>query len=219
MTPIPFKPVETGCDPYPADARALWQAARPPITEAQVCPYAFKLPAAPAQAAAAEGIQLDVDDLAAHGRALAQSGDFLLVEGAGGLLVPYAGSQTGADLAARLALPLLVVARTALGTINHTSLTLLEARRRNLPLAGYLLNRTTPDLAPHELEPSAPPSGRNLGGVNAAAIAELTGVRSLGVVPFVSPGQRNDPDHLAGVLAAALGERTLETLLASRSDG
>src|SRR5205814_544908 len=56
-TPIPYKPVETGCDPQPADALRLWEAARPPTTLAETCPYPLALPAAPAAAASAAGVR------------------------------------------------------------------------------------------------------------------------------------------------------------------
>ena len=150
LAPIPFKPVETGCDPDPLDALCLWRAAQPPLPPADVCLYALRLPAAPALAAAAENQSIDVDRIVSRARELAALGDLLIVEGAGGLLVPYAGSTTAADLAAQLRLPLLVVARTALGTINHTALTLAEARRRHLPIAGCILSRVAEDIAPHE---------------------------------------------------------------------
>jgi len=122
--PIPYKPVETGCAPDAEDARRLWEAARPPIRLVEVCPFPLTLPAAPAAAAAAIGIRLDVAALAQQGLSLGTRGDFLIVEGAGGLLAPYDGASTNADLAVHLGLPVLVVARTALGTINHIALTL-----------------------------------------------------------------------------------------------
>ena len=174
LRPIPFKPAETGCDPHPADARALWISARRPVAEADVCLYALRLPAAPAQAAAAEGVRIDPHRIAEHAAALAAKGDLLIVEGAGGLLVPYAAGLTCADIAARLGLPLLVVARTALGTVNHTALTVREAGRASLEVAGVILNRTTEDEGPHE-------------GGNAALITELTGQRPLGTVPWLPP--------------------------------
>ena len=104
LTAIPFKPAETGCDPHPADARSLWLAARPPVAEAT---SAVRLPVAgsPAQAAAAEGAHIDLQRIADRARALAAKGDLLIVEGAGGLLVPYADDVTTADIAARLRLP------------------------------------------------------------------------------------------------------------------
>ncbi len=171
--PIPFKPVETGCDPEPADARRLWRAARPPIPPDDVCLHAFPLPAAPALAAAAAGRRLDLGAMVERAQALAGRGDFLVVEGAGGLLVPYADGQTTADLAARLGLPLLVVGRMALGTINHVALTLAEAARRALPVAGCILSRTEPEIGAHEAG-------------NVELIAALTGRRAAGRRP--APG-------------------------------
>jgi dethiobiotin synthetase len=199
-TPIPFKPVETGCDPEPADARRLWRAATPPIPVDAVCLHALALPAAPALAAAAAGGRIDLIAVADRAHALGQKGDFLLVEGAGGLLVPYADGETTADLAARIGLPLLVVGRMALGTINHVALTLAEAARRRLPIAGCILNRTEPEVGPHE-------SG------NIDLIATLTGRRPLGVVEHLPAGVRDDDDRVADAVRDALGEGGLRQLL------
>jgi len=203
LRPIPFKPAETGCAPDPSDAHALWAAAQPPVGKADVCLYAFPLPAAPAQAAAAAGAAIDIDRIVEHARQLAARGDFLLVEGAGGLLVPYAEGVTAADLARRLGLPLLVVARTALGTINHTALTLREAARHGLPLAATILNRTSAPIDPHE------PG-------NADSIAKMTGHHPLGPFPWMPPGSAQSPDQLADALVSSLGEAALGELLTSR---
>ena len=200
LTPIPFKPAETGCDPHPADGRALWLAARPPVAEADVVLYALRLPAAPAQAAAAEGAHIDLERIADRAGALAAKGDLLIVEGAGGLLVPYAVDVTCADIAARLKLPLLVVARTALGTVNHTALTLREAARASLEVAGVILNQTTQTEGRHEAG-------------NAGLIAQLTGQRPLGTLPWLPPGLAGDPDAAADALLASIGEPALEELL------
>jgi len=202
LVPIPFKPVETGCDPEPLDALCLWRAAEPPVAAADVCLYALRVPAAPAFAAAAEDRPIDLTRIVARAGELATRGDVLIVEGAGGLLVPYTGAATAADLAAALRLPLLIVARTALGTINHTALTLLEARRRHLPIAGYVLSRLSETLAPHE-------------AANADLIAAVTGERPLGTLPFLSATERDNPDAIADALVASLGEATLRRLLRS----
>jgi dethiobiotin synthetase len=187
--PIPYKPVETGCDPHPSDARRLWEAARPPTTLAETCPYPLPLPAAPLAAANAAGIRLDPDDLVARAHALATRGDFLLVEGAGGLLVPYAAAFTNADLAHTLGLPIVVVGRMALGTINHVALTLAELDRRQLPVVGVILVRTTPDAGPHE-------------ATNLDLIEIVTGRRPLGPVPFLPDA--SDAERIADALERAL---------------
>jgi dethiobiotin synthetase len=199
LRPIPFKPVETGCEPDPADARRLWRAAGAPIPADDVCLHALPLPAAPALAAAAAGRTIDLIALADRAYTLGQRGDFLLVEGAGGLLVPYVGSETTADLAARIGLPLLVVGRTALGTINHVALTLAEAARRRLRVAGYVLSRTDADAGPHEAG-------------NAEMIAALTGQRPLGILPHLSPEARADDDRVADAVAAAIGKDGVSAL-------
>jgi dethiobiotin synthetase len=202
LRPIPFKPVETGCAPGPEDARLLWEAAGRPVPLADVCPHALPLPAAPAAAAAAVGLRIDLDDLARRARALEGAGDLLLAEGAGGLLVPYAGSETAADLIARLSLPVLVVARTALGTVNHTALTVRELERRNLPVAGVVMVRGTQEAGPHEAG-------------NADLIEAAAGLRPLGVLPYLSGEELADADCIADRLEAALGTAALRALLRS----
>jgi dethiobiotin synthetase len=201
LTPIPFKPVETGCDGPPVDASLLWNAAQPPIPISEACLYALHLPAAPALAAHAEGIRVDLELVVERARALAARGDFLLVEGAGGLLVPYVDRLTTVELVRRLGLPLLVVARTALGTLNHTALTLREAERGGLQVAGVIFNRTAQRVEPHE-------SG------NAKLIEDLTGRRPLGPFPFLTTTALTNADLLADALVSAVDHAALEQLLA-----
>jgi dethiobiotin synthetase len=204
LTAIPFKPAETGCNPHPGDARSLWLAACPPVAEGEVCLYAFRLPAAPALAAAAEGARIDLERIADRAGVLAARGDLLIVEGAGGLLVPYADGLTTADVAERLSLPVLVVARTGLGTINHSALTLREVDRSSLDLAGLILNRTTAVEEPHEIG-------------NADLIAKLTGHRPLGTMPWLPPEKARDPDAAADALEASIGAPAVEKLLGAVS--
>ena len=96
-----LKPVETGCElqngePAPADALALAAAAGDAAPLERICPYRLRLPAAPAVAAAEEGVEIDLDRLEqAYGEA-ASGADLVLVEGAGGLRVPIrAGFEMG----------------------------------------------------------------------------------------------------------------------------
>jgi dethiobiotin synthetase len=156
----------------------------------------------PAAAAEAEGRRLVLADMASHSESLAGRGDLLIVEGAGGLLAPYGDEPvwTNAELAVALGLPILVVARMALGTINHTSLTLGELGRRRLAVAGLVLVRTEAVAGPQE-------------PTNARFIERVTGVRPLGTLPFLTDAERADPDRIASSLAQALPPPTLETLL------
>jgi dethiobiotin synthetase len=198
--PIPYKPVETGCDPEPDDARRLWEAARRPIPLGDVCPFPLALPAAPAAAAAAAGIRLDLAELVRHAFEIAKRGTFLIVEGAGGLLVPYAGRDTNADLASHLELPILIVAKTALGTINHVALTLSELGQRRLPVAGVVLVRSGVEIEPQE-------------ATNAQLIEQVSGVAPLGTFPRLNAADARDPDLLADALEQALPRAALAGLL------
>ena len=143
-----LKPAETGIPggprpsaiPAGTDAARLVDAAGCTAPVADVLPYAFALPAAPSVAAAEEGHAIDIDVVEAAYRRQASAHDIVLVEGAGGLLVPIVDAFTYADLAARLELPLLVVARTGLGTVNHTTLTERAARAADLEVLGVVLN-------------------------------------------------------------------------------
>jgi dethiobiotin synthetase len=105
-----------------------------------ICPYAFAPPLAPLVAARLEGRPVEASVVLDSVAELARRHDLLLVEGAGGLLVPVGEDWTIADLAAWLGLPLVVVARAGLGTVNHTLLTLEAARARGLEVAAVVLN-------------------------------------------------------------------------------
>jgi dethiobiotin synthetase len=198
---VPFKPVETGCSPDPADARALWLAADQPVPVEQVVRYTFPLPAAPSVAATAAGITVDILSIVDRAASLRSQGAGLLVEGAGGLLVPFAGTSTTVDIALCLALPLLLVGRAALGTINHCCLATNEIRRRGLALAGIILVETSPGSHDPKLD-------------NLRQIELISGVRPLGVLPFVTDPS---PDRLADALLAALGAYRVARLLGDRS--
>jgi dethiobiotin synthetase len=198
LRPVPFKPAETGCTPVAEDARLLWEAAGRPNDEQDVCLHRFRLPAAPAQAAKAEGTRISLDQVVDRAMALATRGDFLLIEGAGGLLVPYGDDWTAADLISQLELPVIIVARTALGTINHTALTAAELRRRRLTVAALVLNRTTREEAEHE-RGSFP------------YVGATSGLEPLGPLPWIQ--EARDPDRLADALEAAVGTDRLATLI------
>ena len=198
--PIPYKPAETGADPWPLDAQRLFEAAQPPVAPDQICLYPLAMPAAPQAAADAVGVTISADRILTHARHLAAAGDSLVVEAAGGLLVPYHRDLTGADLAHLLDLPVLLVARTELGTINHTALSVNEIRRRNLGLLGIILCQTTPAELPHHHS-------------NAALIHQLTGVQPLGILPYVThPTSQTLAQALADSLAAAAMAQLLRPL-------
>jgi dethiobiotin synthetase len=142
------KPVATGARPdaggWLSDDTAILAAAAGEANLRAVTPWAFPEPVAPPVAARRGGVVLSLPELAAAVRRRGRAGVTVLLEGVGGLLCPLTDDHTVADLAADLGLPLVVVARRALGTLNHTLLTVEAARHRGLPLAGVVVNETTP---------------------------------------------------------------------------
>jgi dethiobiotin synthetase len=136
-----MKPCETGVGPEgPKDAAALRAAAGVEDPIEDICPQSFALPAAPSVAAQVESRVVDLERIRLASKTLDARHEFLLVEGAGGWLVPITPDFAMADLAAELGYPVLVVARASLGTINHTLLTVEAIERRGLPLAGVVVN-------------------------------------------------------------------------------
>ncbi len=138
------KPVATGAEnTWSEDTRILAEAAGDPDLHA-VTPYTSAIPAAPPVAARLAGVSLRLEALAEAVHRRAAEGSTVLVEGVGGLLCPLTERETVADLASSLALPLLIVARRSLGTLNHTLLTVEAAQRRGLRVAGIVVTATTP---------------------------------------------------------------------------
>ena len=143
-----YKPVASGCrregDQLLADdAIQLWEAAGRPGSLDRVCPQRYFAPLAPPQAANAEGKRVDSDLLRSGLQFWRDKYNFVLVEGAGGLLSPLSDSDFNADVAKDLGLPLLVVSSNELGTINATLQTLITARSvtPSLAVVGVILNQ------------------------------------------------------------------------------
>lgn len=197
-----MKPVTSGCIETDAgigseDAELLAWAAGVPL-DADTAPYCLRTPIAPSVAAAREGARIDFARIREGYERLAARHDFVIVEGAGGLMVPLTGGMLIADLVAALKLPLLVVARPGLGTINHTILTCFAARQLGLDVRGVIVNSypESPDMA----EEYAP-----------HLIDSLSGAPLLGVFPRIEGGEpRSVVEKLAARLAA---EPTTKILL------
>ncbi|MBW2261176.1 MAG: dethiobiotin synthase [Deltaproteobacteria bacterium] len=151
-----FKPVETGCDPDPMDAIMLSEAAGASDPLDVVCPYRFRLPAAPEAAARAEGRTIDPDRLEECFAKLSAGGRFVLVEAAGGAGTPYAPDMLGLDLARLLDLPVLLVARAVLGTVGQTLVALHAVQSVGALCAGIVLSRV-PGAVPGPEDPTNVP--------------------------------------------------------------
>jgi dethiobiotin synthetase len=139
-----MKPIETGFSLRSSDAVLLKKIAGAKDSLDSICPYRLKHPLSPFTAAKIENVSIRFERIArAYGRLL-QNHQVLLVEGAGGLLVPITREKMMADLALYLKLPVLIISRTGLGTINHTLLSVEVARQRGVEVAGVIFNHSGP---------------------------------------------------------------------------
>ncbi|MBI3811838.1 MAG: dethiobiotin synthase [Nitrospirae bacterium] len=174
-----MKPIQTGCasrngERIATDARFLLQASGADDPVDQVCLCRFKIPAAPLVAAEHEGKTIDLDHIEDSYRRLSSRHQVMVVEGIGGLLTPITPTETVMDLARRLKLPLIIVAHTRLGTLNHTLLTVRYAQQAEATVMGIILNRTGR-------------ASRSLAErTNPEVLSRLCSVPVLGTIPFMS---------------------------------
>ena len=156
-----MKPVESGCQRkngglIPEDTVLLKNAAESQDDPEIINPYALEAPLAPALAAEMEGVEIRLEVIQRAFEILASRHDLVIVEGAGGFLVPIFGDFFMADLAKKLNLPILLVTEAKLGIINHTLLTLSNARERGIPVLGIVMNQTSEQQGlPETLNPDA----------------------------------------------------------------
>lgn len=175
-----FKPVATGCRRdlrlglVSEDAEFLANCAESglPLTTINPVRYAGEL--APMVAAERKKQPVDWAAIDESWRQITARAEWLIVEGAGGLLVPIDRDNNMADLAQRLGLPLVIVARPGLGTINHTLLTLEAARNRQLQVAAVVINGYRPGSATLAEE------------TNPEVIARLAKIKIPIIIPFDS---------------------------------
>lgn len=175
-----MKPIETGVQEageQVSDGRRLCSAAGVTDARDMVSPYRFGPPLAPLAAARVAGIEIEPQNLLVAFRSLASRYAMVLVEGVGGVMVPIAPNMFVVDLMGMLGLPVLLVARPTLGSVNHALLSLRQLKDRAIPLAGIVLNRTamgggSPEQVTQERS-------------TVALIKELTGVPVFGPLPYV----------------------------------
>ena len=196
-----LKPIETGyADPGErSDGAFLAEAAELDVRDVTPCFYPD--PAAPLVAARVARRPVDLQAVFSAFKQLQSQSDWMIVEGAGGLAVPITETMDMAGLALELNLPLLIIARPNLGTLNHTCLTLHYARARGLTVLGVVLSNTQPE------------TDSLAERTNPAMLEELGQAPVLGRVPY-SPEIRN-PDNAARAVAAGLD---LEQFLARCED-
>lgn len=146
-----FKPAASGCKRsrgqlVSGDAEFLAACADTPDVLSDIAPVRYAAALAPNVAAQREGTPVDLDAIFEAYARLTADADVVIVEGVGGLLCPLSDEFWVIHLAMLTGLPLVVVARAGLGTINHALLTLHAARSAGLHVAGVVINRYPPDL-------------------------------------------------------------------------
>jgi adenosylmethionine-8-amino-7-oxononanoate aminotransferase len=191
-----MKPVQSGGK---GDAEFFIRSLRLTDAPRDINPYLAREPLAPHLALRRAGTDVDRQVIRAAAARLSARYDILLVEGAGGLSVPIADDYWTADLVRDLGAGLVITARPGLGTINHTLLTLAEARRRALTVAGVIFCDV---------------SGRKRGvaeQTNAAEVARLGAVEVLGHIPYL---RKKGPES---ILSACRSRVDIQPLLADTS--
>ena len=198
-----LKPVQTGCEVTPNGLRApdpefIWSLiGRPDEETVNFCvPYKYERPCSPHLAARDADELITMEHIKERAYPLSQQHKPILVEGAGGLIVPLNDDACMIDLAAHLAYPVLLVARSGLGTLNHTLLSIQAIQQSQIPFAGYVLNDTLPD------------GDESLIENNIETLESWTGQACLGRLPYLN---LNNKETLKQELTA-FGERLWDQL-------
>lgn len=189
---VGMKPVAAGCDDRDQneDVRQLRAASNVLASRGQINPYCFVQAVAPHLAAQFVGISINLDRIVESFSELNAQADVVIVEGAGGFVVPLNNEQDGADLAAQLELPIILVVGMRLGCLNHALLTAEAIAARGLTLAGWVANVLDANMA--------------MLNENITALQQRISAPLLGVVPYQ---ERPDAREVAAYLDLALLEQ------------
>jgi dethiobiotin synthetase len=183
-----YKPVESGGrieqgKPVSLDMEFVKEKARLDQDLAEMNTYCFSEPVSPHLAARLNKQEIEIDKILAHFCKLQEKYPWILVEGAGGICVPLTESGVlMADLIGQLGLPVIVVTRPNLGTINHTLLTVKYAQSQGLTVAGIIINYT------HDIYRTV------VEETNPDYLHRLTGIPLLGVVPYQGDARELNPE-------------------------
>ncbi len=204
---VAIKPVETGCkmkqgELVPEDGIFLRNASGKILDLDDTTPFRFSMPAAPYRAAAMQDSRLRLSDIVEHVRAIQNNHDLVIVEGAGGLLVPIDEKKTMVDLIIELGFPVFLVARTRLGTINHTLLSLEALEGRNIDVLGVILSKLQVDEGPEEV-------------YTAGDLRKMVKETPVFELPFIPESEKNDPNKISELIQKILGGVLLEKIARS----
>jgi len=146
LNAIGFKPVVAGTyqncngDILNEDIETLRIASGLKLGQANLCPYVLDSPAAPHLVASNQGIRLELGTILHAFQQIQSQSDMMVIEGAGGFLVPINDSENLGDIAQQIALPVILVVGMKLGCINHALLTQEAIKTRGLKIAGWVAN-------------------------------------------------------------------------------
>jgi dethiobiotin synthetase len=146
MKPVAAGSVRVGERWESEDAQCLRRASNVNVPVQLDNPVLLREPLSPHLAARHEGVRIDIGQIVSRYQELAGLAEAVVVEGAGGFLVPLSETESGADLAQALALPVVLVVGLKLGCLNHAMLTAQAIRERGLVLAGWIANRIDPNM-------------------------------------------------------------------------
>lgn len=182
-----MKPIESGCPEgesgdgdnilIPTDAMKLKLASGSEDSMEDICTYRFAMPVSPniaAREANQDEDSIKLPKIKQSFDRMKKTNDIMLVEGAGGFMTPITGTKTMADLAFSIGLPLIIVASSKLGVLNHTLLTVAHARSIGLKVAGIILNHPKPIKRTDESII-----------YNKSELARIKGIPLLGELPFI----------------------------------
>lgn len=179
-----MKPVQTGTEECIGDIQKIRKInpAILPLPEEVECPFSFRYPASPHLAAQMENREIVVQKIRDSFRSIQDKGgaDIILVEGAGGLMVPIGKDFMMIDLIRKLGTKVILVSPASLGTINHTLLSIEALGSRSIECAGIIINRMPPEPGPVEKD-------------NIKTLEKLSGVPVIAVMNEM-PGDETRPD-------------------------
>ena len=186
-----MKPVESGCLQQgdvlvPSDGMFIKTIAHMEENIGHITPCRFKSPLAPLPASEIEGISVDFEKIKKAFADLSRKYDVVIVEGIGGLLVPITRNYSVIDMAKDFNLPLIVVSRPSLGTINHTMLTVNYALKEGLRVAGIIINY------------NQPPENTLAEATNPEIIKRISPVPVIGIFPYLTDMESATIEKAAG---------------------
>jgi dethiobiotin synthetase len=189
MKPVAAGTVKTPEGEFNDDALELLAASNVKASYEDVNPWLLSTPASPHLAARADGVTIRHDRILAAFARLAAASDVMLVEGAGGWLAPISATETMADVAEKMALPVILVVGMRLGCLNHALLTRDALRARGVRFAGWIANRMQTEMP--------------FVAANIETLAARFNANPLGIVPAGSLGAQRPAGSVPGWAAEA----------------